>query len=368
MREHVSIWQARYKKYQPYWPAAFFLAGFLFDIVTLDRIDSTFSLVQQSVYLVLMWVILIHIFLTQIQVPIEGMAPASGVKGLYQKYRTEILHFIFGSLLSSYTLFFFVSSSLVTSFVFMMAMAVLLVANEWSRFQSASLPLKFAVASLCLLCYSLYLTPTLIGSLGVLIFIASLIFGYTPIALLAITISKHRANLFELCKKQILIPSSIVFSVILILYVLRLIPPVPLSIQYIGIYHNVAKSSGVYQLSHERPWWKFWQNGDQSFVAQPGDQIYVFFRLFSPSRFADQVYLVWMHKDERQGWVSQDRIPIQISGGRDLGFRGYGVKSNYMPGKWRVLVETVDQREISRINFNLELSPEQPREFQVDQQ
>ena len=51
-------------------------------------------------------------------------------------------------------------------------------------------------------------------------------------------------------------------------YFLGAIPPVPLSLQYIGIYHEVvppsAQAAGTttYELKHQRPWWKPWQHGD----------------------------------------------------------------------------------------------------------
>jgi hypothetical protein len=96
--------------------------------------------------------------------------------------------------------------------------------------------------------------------------------------------------------------------------------------------------------------------------------VYVFFRIFSPARFADQVLVRWYWKDGKRGWTLQDSIPINIVGGRELGFRGYGVKSNYQTGDWRVQVETTDEREIGRMYFRLDMVPEAPRRFVVEVQ
>ena len=91
--------------------------------------------------------------------------------------------------------------------------------------------------------------------------------------------------------------------------------------------------------------------------------MHVYFRVFSPSRFSDQVLMRWYLHEAARGWVLQDTIPIKIVGGREEGFRGYGVKSKYQPGDWKVQVETTDAREIGRIYFSVESVPEAPRSF-----
>ena len=126
--------------------------------------------------------------------------------------------------------------------------------------------------------------------------------------------------------------------------------------------------SGTGGISHERPFWRIWDNGDQKFIAQPGDKIYGYFRIFSPARFADQVLMRWYWKDNSGNWKLQDSIPIKIIGGRRQGFRGYGMKSNYQPGDWKLQVETTDEREIGRVYFDVVLAPEAPRNFEVDEQ
>jgi hypothetical protein len=52
-------------------------------------------------------------------------------------------------------------------------------------------------------------------------------------------------------------------------------------------------------------------------------------------------------------------------GGREEGFRGYGVKTNYQPGDWKVQVETADGREIGRIYFDVETVAEGRRNFEL---
>jgi hypothetical protein len=168
------------------------------------------------------------------------------------------------------------------------------------------------------------------------------------------TYHKDFSVLRDSLKRSLLKPSGIVLGVFFVFYMLGWIPPVPLAVQDMGIYHEIRKTDGQYILLHEKPFWKFWHQGDQSFKAQPGDKIYFFASVYSPARFSDLVYLHWYFKDPREGWQSTDRIPMQVSGGREAGYRGFSIKENYEDGEWRVSVESTDGREIGRMHVYVE--------------
>ena len=342
-----------------------FVAGFLFDIVTLGRIDSWLSIGQQILYLVVIATALTQMFLEQGGPQLE-LDKMFFFKRWYYQYRTAIVHFLFGSLLNLYTIFFFKSSSLLVSFSFLAFLVLLLVANESKRFKSLGLPFKFGMLSLCVLSFFAYVVPILVGSIGLLVFLSSMPVGCLPLIGLGWWIRARAPQLFPQARKQIHLPLSLVLLGFFILYYFRVIPPVPLSIPFIGVYHSVERTEQGYRLGHERPQWRFWHNGDQDFVARPGDKVYVFFRIFSPTRFSDQVLMRWYWKDGARGWTLQDSIPIKIVGGREQGFRGYGFKSNYQPGAWKVQIETTDAREIGRVYFDLQTGPEWPRSFEID--
>lgn len=350
-----------YSKYEKYLPAAFFIGGFLFDIVTLGRIDSLATMVQQAAYL-----LFISIQLLQLHYEISLERPLGPRWKFYSEWRIPILHFIFGSLLSSYTLFYFKSGSLASSFFFLLFMVLLLVANEFPRFHGLGLAFKFALLALANMSFFAYVIPTLIGQTGTLVFLISILAGFLP-SFVLYRLSVRWKLPDHNSRVQILRPALFVLIGFLLSYLLRIIPPVPLSLQHIGIYHQVRKTpEGQFELAYERPWWLFWQSGDQWFEAQPGDKIIMFFRLFSPSSFTDEVKVAWYLKDPQFGWALQDRIPIKIVGGRDEGFRGYATKTNYTVGKWRVVVETSDGREIGRLGFSLESVAAGPRELKFE--
>lgn len=342
-----------------------FVCGFVFDITMVDRVDSWHAILQQVVYIAVILAALTQMFFEEGGAQIDP-AGLPFLKRGYYRYRTALVHFFLGTLLNVYTIFFFKSASLLVSFGFLVFLVLLLWANESERVKSMGLPFKFTLLALCTLCFSANVVPIFVGSIGVTVFLASMLAGCVPQIGVAWWIRKRKPDLFRRARRQMLVPLGCVLVGFLVFYYLRLIPPVPLSIPFIGVYHSVDKTGDEYRLSHERPIWRVWQHGDQEFAAQPGDKVYVFFRIFSPTRFSDQVQMRWYWKDEGRGWLLQDTIPIKIVGGRAEGFRGYGFKSNYQPGEWKVQVETTDGREIGRVYFTLETRPEWPRTFEVD--
>jgi len=319
-------------------------------------------IVQQVLYLAIVTAVLTEMLFVPDAPAAEGLPR---VKRYYYRYRMALLGFCLGTLLNLYTLFFFKSSSLLVSFFFMLVIVALLLANEFGPFQRLGLPFKSALLGLCLLSFSAAVVPMIFGQVSTRVFLVSMAVGCLPMLALAAGIRRRSPERFPAVRQQMLVPFGLMLVVFLGAYLLRVIPPVPLSIPFIGVYHAVERTQDAYRLSHERPIWAFWRNGDQQFRAQPGDRVYVFFRVFSPGSFADEVNMRWFHREQR-GWALQDSIPIKILGGRAEGFRGYGFKSKYQPGAWKVHIETTDGREIGRVYFDVEAVPASPRILKLE--
>lgn len=344
----------------------FFTSGFVFDIFTAGRIDSWVTIAQQLAYLAAIFGVLLHMFVGQTAPAPAAPESLPRLVRWYYEYRGAALHFALGALMNLYAIFFFKSSSFLVSFVFLAFLVVLLLANESRRFKALGLHVKFALLALCVLSFAAIAVPILVGSIGPWVFTGSMAAGALPFAGVAWWLRRRRPALMASARRQILVPAGAVLVLFLASYLVRVIPPVPLSIPFIGVYHGVERTERGYVLAHERPWWRIWHHGDQWFRAQPGDRVYVFFRVFSPARFADRVRMRWFWEPGGRGWLLQDSIPIDIVGGREEGFRGYGYKSNYQPGRWKVQVETADGREIGRVYFSLESVAPQPRMLVTD--
>jgi hypothetical protein len=343
--ERLREFRARHAKLLA---VAAFLGGFLFDVMTLGRIDSGLTIAQQGVVLAVLGAILGCELLAA-----EGVVvfESPRARKLWE-FRLVATQFLFGGLMSAYAIFYFKSASVLGALVFIPLLGFLMVLVESARFRRGAGWLRVGVYALCLSSYFAYVVPTLWGSLGVFPFVLAMLL--TALLLWALhRVARWRGLSAAGARKGILLPGGAVIAAFTGLYFLALIPPVPLSLQYAGIYHGVEKEAGGYRLLHERAWWRVWERGDQYFRARPGDQIYLFARIFAPRAFRDEVRVRWLKHDARRGWVTWDVIPITILGGREQGFRGYAFKSNYEPGLWRVQLETVEGREIGRIRFHV---------------
>ncbi|MCC7485992.1 MAG: DUF2914 domain-containing protein [Burkholderiales bacterium] len=343
-----------------------FAAGFVFDVLTLPRVDSWLAIAQQAIYIAAITAVLAHMLLEQ-AAPAAAAGPAAGPRHWYRRYRNVCVHLLFGSLLNLYTIYYFKSASFFASFAFLIVLVLLLAVNESRRFRASGLAFKFALLALCVLSFAAQVIPVVVGSIGPLVFLAAMLAGAMIMTGVAAGIAAA-PGCAPLARRQVLAPLGVVLALFLASYLLRLTPPVPLSMPFIGIYHAVERTAQGYRLAHERRGWRFWEIGDQDFRAQPGDRVYVFFRIHSPTHFSDEVLVRWLYRDRAAGWAPQGAVRVGITGGRAEGFRGYAWKRNYRPGRWRVQVETTDGREIGRIYFRLALVPPAPRRFAIEVQ
>ncbi len=355
--------QAFREKHEKAEIALFFLAGFLFDVVTLSRIDDWLTLVQQAAYLGVLGVLLA---LEQRY----ALGVAKPPKWLVKPWRfaKDAIHFLFGSLLSSFALFYFKSASGVAALLFLVVLFGLLLANELPRFRSLGPSLRFALYAFCLTSYFAYLMPVLFGKVRAVLFVAAVVLAALPLLLLFRKLSAWNGRAYAF--KAVLAPGGGVLALLLGLYFVRAIPPVPLSLQFIGIYHGVEldPASRTYRLFHQRPDWRFWNNGDQHFRQRQGEPPFCFVRIFAPNRFDDSVRFRWSYDDPRRGWVDYVGKPLKVSGGRDQGFRTFATTSHAKPGDWRVYVETEDARIIGFISFTIEPEPGETKDpvYRVD--
>lgn len=350
--DRVQAFRAKYERQEM---ALFFFAGFLYDVLTLSPIDDALTEVQNFVYLAVLAGLLV---LEQRYA--EGVEPPKLLVKIW-RFREDALHFFMGSLLSAFTLFLFKSSSGFTPLLFMAGMFGLLVANELPRFRQLGPVIRVAVFSLCVTLYFASLLPVLFGRVGWWIFTLSVVLGCGSVYGLLRVLKRWRPDEKALLR-TVAVPGFGAQAVLLGCYFLGVIPPVPLAVQYSGIYHQVERiSPGVYRLTSEaHPWWKFWtafHHGDQDFSLRAGEQPVYFFRIFAPKGFETyQVRVRWYFDHPEKGWTALGKgfMANVSSNGTEGGYRYYARPGTTpKPGDWRVVLETESGHEINRLNFTV---------------
>jgi hypothetical protein len=326
-----------------------FVAGFLFDILTMQRIDAWLDLAFQLAYLGGLTGLLVYQHRE-----VTGRWTPGGLTARWWRYSVETLHFFYGGLLSAYVVLYFRSSTSSRAAVFLVLLVGVMVVNEVPRVRGAGYRLRVGLYSFCVLSFLTYFIPLIVGRIDAWVFLLSLLSSGAVVWQVTRWLAPGADAATE--RRALFVPAAGVLVFIGALYVLRLIPPVPLSVQFQGIYHEVLRDARGFTLVYaDPPLWAPWRRDSRPFERRSGDRLHYFVRVFAPSGFRHRVVIRWDVFHSTSGtWMTTDRILLDVVGGRADGFRGAAVKSNFMPGQWRVTAETEDGRSLATLPFRVE--------------
>jgi hypothetical protein len=341
-----------YHRHESLLPPTLFLGGVGWDAATLRRIDALVDNVFLAVYLTLLGAfIMLTAFDRADKLTLKPLQQVSG-------WSAGAIQFLCGGLFSAYVIYYTQSASLTTASLFLLLLVSLLVANEfmWERTGTGNLYILFGIYFLAVFCYFTFFLPILFGTMGYSMFILSGIISVLIVG--SMLFALYRAQVFPSTKAYAGTTGLVVALLLLVnlFYVQHWIPPVPLAMRHGGVYRDVEVQDEAYALSYQKPaWYAFWEDPDEEvFAYAPGDEVHFFAAVFAPTELETNVYHRWQTYDaDREKWISTDRIGYRVEGGRDNGYRGSTFKRNIQPGKWRVTVETEDERPIGRVSFKI---------------
>ena len=202
-----------YRKYARWVPIFSFVLGFCFDLVMLRRIDELRTILQQAAYIFIAGC-LIGLELVEITKP---MNPPGWLKKIWT-YREFLLHFLLGTLLNSYTIFYFKSASAFSSFAFIILLVALLILNEFLHFGKSQVQVHMAFWSLCITTYLVSVMPIFTSSIGLLSFIGAISLSTLIYFGFAWFIKNHFASKPELIRSHLLMPFFAVQIIFSLLY------------------------------------------------------------------------------------------------------------------------------------------------------
>lgn len=345
----MQLWHrifAFWQRYEHHIGVGALLVGFLFDLWIADRPDSTANNI----------LLLSYLFIAGAFIVLLNVRERRRKDDAEPLFMLLVLQFCFGGLASNMLVLYGHSGTLAGSALFVLLLVGVIFGNEYFRSRYAVLRFNIGVYYFLLLTYLLIAVPTYIThSVGVFTMVLS---GLISLALIAIFLAILFFVVFRGTDTQKLTEVSLIVGLIFclfnVLYFLNVIPPVPLSLKDIGVYHSVLRrSDGSYLGLYEpAPFWQFWRTTSGSYTLGPSRSAFCFSSVFAPADLTAPIYHTWRYLDETSGtWQVVSRVSFPISGGREDGYRGFSVKSAMQPGKWRCDVETAGGSLIGRTSF-----------------
>lgn len=338
------------KKYQGYVMLAAVAGGFLLDMITLTQIDRVFDNLIFITHLLIIGILIIALF--------SKNTPRGVRLKIAERERilNTIIIFSFGALFSGFIIFYSRSGSFASSWPFILLLALLMIGTEVKRKYYQNIVFQISFYYLAIFSYLIFFLPVIFAKLGVGMFIASGLISLVLILLYLKVLKKIDLANYEEYISKIRIRVVGIFILFNFLYFTNIIPPVPLSIKFKSIYHNIEiTGENTYQGTYEEaPWYNFFGKRSRTIHKKEGDPVFVFASVFAPTRLETSIFHSWHYYDsEKVRWVKTDRIKIPITGGRDEGFRGYSLKRNLWPGKWKVIIETERGQKLGQIRFTI---------------
>jgi hypothetical protein len=342
----VKIFYNKNKKYQP---LISFFAGFIWDSITLRRIDLLLDNIIMFSYL-----ILAGVFIFLLNMTYEDRLQKQ-IFVRFKDWYPNLVQFFFGGLFSGYFVYYFQSASLSKNGLFLLFLVFLLISNEFIKNRLSNLIFQFVYYYLAALSFFIFYLPVLFKTMNVFVFILSGIISSLFVAGLIYLLFMQMGEKIKERLRNLIIILSTIYIIFNLLYFTNLIPPVPLSLKEAGVYHHVSRVNGTYKLKFEKGnWYNFFKDSDDEFHRSTGDTVFCYASVFAPTDLNTSIYHHWqMYNDAQDKWISTDRSNYAIAGGRDGGYRGYTFKKNVSPGLWRIDVETEREQLLGRISFEI---------------
>ncbi|ULA64096.1 MAG: conserved membrane protein of unknown function [Nitrospira sp.] len=343
---------------KPFMPAVFFLSGVSYDTLTLTRIDRLQDNLLLLTYLLLLGVLIVLTGRLGIEpapdrAQLASLSPFARWMLRARPYYPMAVQFLLGGLFSAYAIFYSRSATLTSSAIFFALLILLLIVNEFLRDRLSSLRLLISLYALVCFAFFTFFLPVMTGLMNAAIFLAGA--GLTAAVTFRVVHLIYRNNPDRSKREAVKVtaPAFALIGLLVGFYFLNWIPPVPLSMEFGGIYRNVQRQGDHFLLTYDRKWYEIWKRSENPFPA--GEPIYCFTAVFAPVALDTTVYHHWYFRpNSSKPFTHADKIPIKISGGRDGGYRAYTVKQRLDPGDWRVDVETEDGRIVGRVSVRVE--------------
>ena len=234
--QRASGFAPRYLRTQLSLSSVSLVGGFVFDAVTLKRIDMLWENLWVVVHLL---VVALCIFWVTHDESSHVEREAGAAK--LDSRLIYLLQFVFGGLLSTFMVFYFRSGTFWVSWPFYLLLTAAFIANEKLKTWYARLEYQLSIFFLSLFCFMIFILPVALHAIGRLVFVLS---GTVSLLLWWLFVGMLRARAkegFFPHARTVFASTAVIFVVVNALYFMNVIPPLPLSLQDAGVYHSIVE-------------------------------------------------------------------------------------------------------------------------------
>lgn len=331
-----------------------FVVGFVIDMIILPDIDHPLT----------RYIGLAHLTVVAILIMFrEWVVSRNTASKLEQKLYSLSsfgISFSSGAALSFICVYAFRSAALSVSWPLFLILAVCIIANEFVSTHGFRLALDVGILLIASLFFAIFNIPVLLKVQNDVTFLIStavtVVFSIVYVYLLQFTSESAKEETPKIFALALGIPMFVGM-----LYILNVIPAVPLSLNHAGVYHSVIRTSeGAFIVYAEKEDGIFLRRliPFRTLVyhmTSTDSGVYFFSAVHAPAEITAPLSHVWEEYDEKKKqWVERSVISFGLEGGRADGYRAYSFKESIDEGLWRVSVKVDTKRVVGRYTFFVE--------------
>ncbi len=342
-----------YKLAAEHWYTTAFLFGFITDFLLLNQIDNLFDNLILLWYVTLSTGSLIVLYAAWVE-----KFPLSLSRFLV-KLAPVGVQYATGGLLSGMLIFYGRSGNLLVSWPFIAVIIIAIIGNERVKNRVEQLTFTLATYFFGLFAYLVLVLPVLTGRGDELVFYGAGILALGTVSALIIILRHLIDDRFKINWYLLWLVIGGLYAVINLFYILRLLPPIPMSLQEVVIANSVTyqKSAGQYQITATPvSWWDLGQQWNQDFHPTKNGSVSCYTKVFAPGRLKTSVVHVWEYRNTAGKWQEYFRLAYPIVGNTTTGYRGYSTITNYHDGVWRCRIENEHGAVLGQQTFTIDTS------------
>ena len=324
------------------------IVGFFLDNRALHRIDLPFESLLLDFYFASAGLVILGIHLAE-----EGVWKGKWAAA-FRPWLPIAFQFITGSWMSAYLVFYSRSASLGASWPFLLLVLAVFAGTEIFKKYSDRLVFQNALYFFAVFSYFTFTVPLWFKAIGTNVFLLSGAVSIGFFGAFYLVLFSAGPRRFADTARRVVRATLVIYLAMNALYFTHLIPPLPLALEDVGIYHSLVKTGTGYAVTAEPhdPVSSFF--GYMTEEVRAGDSLFAFSAVFAPVALKTDIVHRWEYYDPpARAWITKNVVTFPVVGGRDGGYRGFSEVNALQAGRWRVSVETPSGQLIGRIEFNV---------------